>query len=134
MTQKRVIGSGQTGQARQTSATDPRARRNADNTAGDRDLGPGLRIDANGKLSPRVSGAIVLRGNDMDVDAERLLDSSTDASPISSTDAGKLAWTPGDRVDELDIPLAADVPTVTGLNDKLNELISALTRSGQLER
>ena len=134
MTQQRRIGAGQVGNARQTSASDRRAGRNADNAAGDRDIGPGLRINENGKLTPKVRGPIVMRGDSIDFDLEAVVDASLEDSPVSVNSSGKLAWTPGDRVDELDLTVVVDLATVTAIYDKLNELTAALSRARVLER
>lgn len=127
MTQQRRIGSGQVGQARQTSAADPRGRRNADNQAGDRDIGPGLRINSNGKLTPNVRGPITMRGDFIDFDLEAVTDASLEDSPVSVNSDGRLAWTPADRVDELNISPAVNLATIQALFDKQNELIAALS-------
>lgn len=72
MGQIRMGQAGRASTSARLGAADPRLRRNAQQNTNDRDIGSGLKIDANGKLTPSVSPPLVVRNGRIEIDVAAL--------------------------------------------------------------
>lgn len=134
MTQRRTLGVGQVGQARQVSGDDPRARRNAAAAASDRDLGDGVGIDARGRSTLKLDPPLVLRNGRAALDLAALRKALPTSGPITFDANGVLTFTPGARVDLIDeTALLLNLATVQALAATVNQLIAALVAIEALE-